>query len=119
MKALIFNGKVVDIVENEFEVHSSFTWVDATEDTERNGTWDGTNFGPADTRTEEQKMNDAMTSLRSERNHRLLETDYLALSDQTLSADMTTYRQQLRDITNGLTTVEEVNAVVFPTKPEA
>jgi len=41
----------------------------------------------------------------------------LALSDNTLSAEMTTYRQALRDITNGLTTVEQVNAVVFPTKP--
>ena len=30
---------------------------------------------------------------------------------------MKTYRQQLRDITNGLTTKEEVEAVVFPTKP--
>ncbi|MGA0435819.1 MAG: hypothetical protein ACO3MV_09125 [Flavobacteriales bacterium] len=28
-----------------------------------------------------------------------------------------TYRQSLRDITNGLTTVEQVNAVAFPTKP--
>jgi len=59
----------------------------------------------------------AMADLRAERNSKLAETDYLALSDQTLSADMTTYRQELRDITNGLTTVEEVNAVVFPTKP--
>ena len=61
----------------------------------------------------------AMQELRAERNSKLAETDYLALSDQTLSADMNTYRQELRDITNGLTTVEEVNAVVFPTKPEA
>ena len=60
---------------------------------------------------------EAIPELRVERNSKLSETDYLALSDQTLSADMTTYRQQLRDITNGLTTVEEVNAVVFPTKP--
>jgi hypothetical protein len=30
---------------------------------------------------------------------------------------MTTYRQALRDITNGLTTVEDVNNVVWPTKP--
>ena len=59
----------------------------------------------------------AMADLRAERNSKLAETDYLALSDQTLSADMNTYRQNLRDITNGLTTVEEVNAVVFPTKP--
>jgi hypothetical protein len=34
-----------------------------------------------------------------------------------MSAEMTTYRQQLRDITNDLTTVAEVEAVVFPTKP--
>jgi len=61
----------------------------------------------------------AMQDLRNKRNSKLAETDYLALSDQTLSADMNTYRQNLRDITSGLTTVEEVNAVVFPTKPEA
>ena len=61
----------------------------------------------------------AMENLRDQRNSKLAETDYLALSDQTLSADMNTYRQQLRDITNGLTTVEDVEAVVFPTKPEA
>ena len=60
----------------------------------------------------------AMQELRAKRNSKLAETDYLALSDQTLSADMNTYRQNLRDITNGLTTVEEVNAVVFPEKPE-
>jgi len=60
----------------------------------------------------------AMADLRQRRNQLLAETDYLALSDNTLSAEMTTYRQELRDITNGLTTVEEVNAVVFPTKPE-
>ena len=59
----------------------------------------------------------AMSKLRTERNSKLAETDYLALSDRTLSADMNTYRQNLRDITNGLTTVEEVNAIVFPTKP--
>ena len=66
---------------------------------------------------EEQAWNDgafdrAMTNLRQDRNRKLAETDYLALSD-----DMRTYRQSLRDITEGLTTVEEVNAVVFPTKP--
>ena len=59
----------------------------------------------------------AMENLRDQRNSKLAETDYLALSDQTLSADMNAYRQELRDITNGLTTVEDVEAVVFPTKP--
>ena len=59
----------------------------------------------------------AMKELRAERNLLLAETDYLALSDQTLSADMSAYRQELRDITNGLTTVEDVNTVTWPTKP--
>ena len=59
----------------------------------------------------------AMASLRQKRNMLLKETDYLALSDNTLSAEMTTYRQSLRDITNGLSTVEDVNNVTWPTKP--
>jgi hypothetical protein len=36
---------------------------------------------------------------REVRNGKLAETDYLALSDVTLSAEMATYRQALRDIT--------------------
>ena len=71
---------------------------------------------------EEQAWNDgafdrAMANLRQERNRKLAETDFHALSDNTMSADMTTYRQNLRDITEGLTTVEEVEGVVFPEKP--
>tara|TARA_Y100001937_G_scaffold117244_1_gene170293 strand:- start:484 stop:774 length:291 start_codon:yes stop_codon:yes gene_type:complete len=60
----------------------------------------------------------AMENLRNQRNSKLAETDYLALSDQTISEEMKEYRTKLRDITNGLTTVEEVKAVVFPDKPE-
>jgi len=61
----------------------------------------------------------SMNNLRIKRNSLLAQTDYLALSDQTMTAEMTAYRQSLRDITNGLTTVEDVEAVVFPEKPEA
>ena len=59
----------------------------------------------------------AMTNLRQDRNRKLAETDFYALSDVTMSEDMTTYRQNLRDITNGLSTVEDVNNVTWPTKP--
>ena len=59
----------------------------------------------------------AMEDLRSKRNKLLADTDFYGMSDRTMSADMTTYRQELRDITNGITTVEQANAVVFPTKP--
>ena len=61
----------------------------------------------------------AMEDLRTKRNNLLKDTDHYALSDQTLSDDMRTYRQSLRDITNGLTTVEDVNSVTWPTKPGA
>ena len=60
----------------------------------------------------------AMADLRQRRNALLAATDFNALSDVTMSADMTTYRQNLRDLTNGLSTVADVNAVVYPTKPE-
>ena len=59
----------------------------------------------------------AIADLRQRRNNLLSATDFYALSDVTMSEDMTTYRQNLRDITEGLTTVEEVEAVEFPTKP--
>ena len=59
----------------------------------------------------------AMEDLRAKRNRLLQETDFHAASDRTMSADMTTYRQELRDITDEITTVAQANAVVFPTKP--
>ena len=39
-----------------------------------------------------------LVELREERNRRLAETDYLALSDVTLSTEMAEYRQALRDL---------------------
>ena len=39
-----------------------------------------------------------LAELRVQRNAKLAETDYLALSDVTLSSDMKTYRQALRDL---------------------
>ena len=59
----------------------------------------------------------ALTRVRNKRNNKLAKTDFYALSDVTMSDDMKTYRQELRDITNGLDTVEKCNAVTWPTKP--
>ena len=59
----------------------------------------------------------AIASLRQDRNNKLAETDFYALSDVTMSDEMKQYRQDLRDITEGLSTKEEVEAVEFPTKP--
>jgi hypothetical protein len=62
-------------------------------------------------------FNRSLASLRAKRNSLLASTDYLALSDNTLSSEMSAYRQSLRDLTEGLSTVEQVNSVVFPVKP--
>ena len=59
----------------------------------------------------------ALADLRSKRNRLLAETDYLALSDATLTSDMTTYRQALRDLPDGKDTVAKCENAVFPTKP--
>ena len=71
---------------------------------------------------EEQAWSDGafdryIAHLRNARNRLLAETDWMANSDVTISDDWKTYRQELRDLPSGLTTVEEVSAVTFPTKP--
>jgi|TARA_R100001460_G_scaffold99990_1_gene143427 hypothetical protein len=71
-------------------------------------------------------LTDELSILRTFRNNLLAETDYLASSDRTLSDDMKTYRQSLRDMTSGLDTIEKVKEkmkfadgkyVNFPVKP--
>ena len=59
----------------------------------------------------------AQSDLRSRRNQLLAETDFYALSDVTMSDDMRTYRQELRDLPEGKDTVEKCNNATFPTKP--
>ena len=51
---------------------------------------------------------------RKERNELLAETDFYALSDVTMSADMATYREALRDLPASTADSEDV---VWPTKP--
>ena len=61
----------------------------------------------------------AMSSLRQRRDALLKSSDWVMMSDSPI-ADKTawqTYRQELRDITDGLASVDDVNAVVFPNKP--
>ena len=59
----------------------------------------------------------AIASLRQDRNRLLAETDFYALSDVIMSDEIKQYRQDLRDITVGLTTEKKVKAKKFPTKP--
>jgi hypothetical protein len=63
----------------------------------------------------------AMEDLRAKRNRLLAESDYIVTMNleagTEIPANWSTYRQNLRDLTEGLTTVEQVNTVVFPAKP--
>ena len=55
--------------------------------------------------------------LRTKRNRLLAETDWWGISDNTMTADQTKYRKDLRDLPSCLDTVDKVKNVTFPTKP--
>ena len=59
----------------------------------------------------------ALDNLRAKRNKLLADTDYFALSDNTMTEEMKVYRQKLRDITEGLTTLAKVKKAKLPEKP--
>ena len=88
------NGIYVDLTEKELNQHN-----------EDKKNWEAGAFDRA------------IKNLREKRNKLLAETDYLALSDNTMTDEMKDYRQKLRDLTKGLTTEKKVKAKKFPTKP--
>ena len=77
-----FGGKVVECLDNLLEY------------------WDVSGDSPV--KDTDQLAADATarewSALRSERNRRLVETDFHAMSDTTLADNMKTYRQALRDL---------------------
>ena len=59
----------------------------------------------------------AIVGLREDRNRNLASTDWYALSDVVMSQDMTDYRQALRDLPAGMSTVADVENANWPVKP--
>ena len=122
MKVCILNS-TTNVVENVCEVEDinnvpSFLigegQVLATDHTgEMNDIWNGSSYDKPvvpDTRNEEQKWFD----IRIKRNELLAETDFYALSDVTMTTEMSNYRQALRDLPSSTSNPDDV---VFPTKP--
>ena len=70
-----------------------------------------------DTQWNNGALDRALKELRNKRNNLLNKTDWWGVADNTMTEQQTQYRQNLRDITNGLTTVAQVEAVEFPEKP--
>jgi|TARA_R100001463_G_scaffold31276_1_gene70738 hypothetical protein len=65
------------------------------------------------------KFDRSLDNLRVQRNILLTETDWWGASDNTMTDAQKKYRQDLRDLTTGLDTVEKINSVTWPTKPGA
>jgi hypothetical protein len=110
MKAhIIENG----FITNTIEVDSLSFMPNLIEATEGSIGWsyvDGVFTEPVDTRTDAEFAEDA----RSDRDLRLVLTDFHALSDTDMSEAMTTYRQALRDVPQqgGFP-----NTITWPTEP--
>jgi phenylpyruvate tautomerase PptA (4-oxalocrotonate tautomerase family) len=74
----------------------------------------GVTWSQVSTKKAELIAAEPMRLLREERNRRLAETDWWAMSDRTMTEAQTTYRQALRDITDSATSLDDVT---WPTKP--
>ena len=90
----IVDGQVVEMTDAEQAEYDA-----------RNTAWD--NDAP----------NRRMADLRRQRDALLVETDYMALGDVTLSDAWKTYRQALRDITDTTPSDDALSNITFPTKP--
>ena len=75
--------------------------------------WDGSVILKDDDALTAYQTAEKWKSIRNDRNVRLAETDYLALKDNTLSADMKTYRQALRDVPKQT----DPDNITWPSKP--
>ena len=99
------DGKSVKVVESE--------------EKDENGKVTKTNykmshFSGDDTAKDARVLAEKWASVRRDRDQRLAETDYLALSDSTLSSTMKTYRQSLRDVPEDNSDPDNVS---WPSKP--
>ena len=70
-------------------------------------------FVPDDSAKDARLLADKWEGGRKQRNQKLAETDYLALSDNTLATNMKTYRQELRDVP----TQSDPDNITWPDKP--
>lgn len=64
-----------------------------------------------------KQFQNEMVKLRDKRNQLLIQTDWRGNSDVNMSAEWATYRQSLRDITNGISTVTEIELLTWPDEP--
>ena len=76
--------------------------------------WHREEVEPTEAELESALIASKWSDVREKRNALLAVTDFYALTDVPMSADMTTYRQALRDVP---ASVEDSKDVVWPEKP--
>ena len=74
----------------------------------------GVTWAQVSAKKDELVAAEPMRLLRVERDRKLAETDWWAMSDRTMTDAQTTYRQALRDVPANYTSLDDV---VWPTKP--
>ena len=126
VKSYDFSGEDYEIVEtnsplsyqdeegNTINFYQSGHIVSDLEGTHYHLTWDGSAITPNDNALTAYQTAEKWKRIRNDRNRRLAETDYLALKDSTLSADMKTYRQALRDVPKDNS---DPDNITWPSKP--
>ena len=91
-----------EILDNEGKSHDPKQYVQS-------------HFVGDDSAKDARLLADKWENIRSERNRKLAETDYLALGDNTLSTAMKTYRSKLRSVPQDNSDPDDIT---WPTKPE-
>ena len=104
---------------NETEFNAMFRKIIGTDDIgsaieSSDTTQFGVTWQQISNKLDELIAEEPLNLLREERNKLIGETDWWASSDLTMTEAQTAYRQELRDITNTYTSLDDV---VWPEKP--
>ena len=108
-----------EIVDVEAHTIAAYTDEDGNDVAEEDvaTTYVQSHFVGQDDTKDARLLADEWTQIREERTRLLAETDHLALSDQTLSAGMKTYRTKLRDLPSDQSSKTKYSDITWPTKP--
>ena len=100
--------KVVESVEKDEDIESE-TFGEVTKTN-----YKMSHFSGNESDKNARLLSDKWVNVRRDRDNRLSQTDYLALSDATLASNMKTYRQALRDVPEDNA---DPDSISWPTKP--
>jgi hypothetical protein len=114
------SGEYKIVVRNGVEQDANGNWVHAWTEQDMFQEYtdaDGVTHSVADQQAayDAQNLANLSSAERDTRNNLLKQTDHFGLSDVTMSAEMTTYRQALRDVPQQ---AGFPNTITWPTKPE-